>query len=74
MAFGDNTRQPHPRVSHDLVEVSGRIPISEEGRELARWRYPVVGRGAIVLGRFPAELFFSVSVARVPCFQLPPVE
>jgi hypothetical protein len=27
-----------------------------------------------VLGRFPAELFFSVSVARVPCFQLPPVE
>jgi hypothetical protein len=44
------------------------------GRELARWQVLAVGRGAMVSLGFPVGLFFSVSVARVLRFQLPPVE
>ena len=29
MSFGDHARHPHPRVSHDLVEVAGRVPVTE---------------------------------------------
>ena len=32
MAFGDHARQPHPRISHDPVEVSGRVSVGEHER------------------------------------------
>ncbi len=45
-----------------------------EGRELARWRFSAVGRGASVTGAVSRGSFFAVSVAGVLRFQLPPVE
>ena len=45
-----------------------------EGRELARWRVLEVGHEAVGSQRFPAGLFFSVSMTSPLRLQLPPVK